>query len=458
MKYRPYFAPAFLVALGLVLRFAVLFAGPWEHVVRAVQPDSSRYIFLADNIRQHGSFGLAKEEPIPAWEGLFRLRQANGTLPAPDEHGLYPEVLRTPGYPLCIATMQTITGDLRAILVVQCLLGAFSAAAVRRLGLNLGVSPRAAFAAGLIWAVHPGLIVRDCVFMTESLFNVLGLFSVFFASSGRGWKSWLGAGALLGFDGLVRPVAMAFLPAVLFLAFRTSKRRFLAVAVTLAVALLPPLGWSMRNAAVGNGFRVSTAGELTLYYYFVASVRAEERGEDMYVVWPKLVEQLLSELQAKVRPGDDVYAVMQHDAVQELQSKPTAAGKVLLKSQARLWVAHSVDDLYELFGEKYQSTNLVSRYVFGDKVDAPDPGFAAVAAPAAWSGLNVLLIGAMLVGIVRALRNREWRLLIPLLLTIALFSAATLSQGMERFRSPFLFAVLLLAGRALGGTKPVEKV
>jgi len=456
MNLRPYLWPASLVALGLVLRLTVLFAGPWGHVVRAVQHDSTRYIYLADNIRKHGRFGLEKEEPIPAWEGLFNLRKSNGTLPPPDEHGLYPEVLRTPGYPLCIATFEAITGDLRAILFVQCVLGALSAAAVRKLGLNLGLSSRAAFAAGLLWAVHPGLIVRDCVFMTESLFNALSLFSIFFASTGRGWKSWLNAGALLGFDGLVRPVALAFLPAVLFLVFRSSKRRVVATGLTLIVALLPPFGWAVRNAAVGNGFRVSTVGEITIYYYFLASVRAEERGEDPYATWQKQSDQLLKELQVKVKPGEDISVVMQREAVQELKSKPNVTAKVLLKSQVRLWAAHSVGDLYDIFGEKYQSTNLVARYVFGEKTEGPSPRPVDALLPAAWSGLNVLLIVAMLVGTMRALRSREWRLVVPLAITIALFSAATMSQGMERFRTPFLFAVVLLAGRSLGSAKPGE--
>src|SRR5436305_2332207 len=93
---------------ALLPRLALLFAGPWLDPERAKFDDSTRYLTLAENLRKYGSFGLADEEPARAWHGLFELRQANGTLPAPDAHGLYPEVLRTPGYPLFVAVVSTI--------------------------------------------------------------------------------------------------------------------------------------------------------------------------------------------------------------------------------------------------------------------------------------------------------------------------------------------------------------
>src|SRR5262245_6615078 len=145
--------------LALVPRLVLLFAGPWVDPERAKFDDSRRHLVLADNLRQHFSFGLAAEEPTRAWTGVFDLRKANGTLPPPDSHGLYPEVFRTPGYAVFLLVTSTLAGgDIRAALLVQCLLGAVAAACVFRLGHTLGLTYRPAVVAGLLVAFHPALI------------------------------------------------------------------------------------------------------------------------------------------------------------------------------------------------------------------------------------------------------------------------------------------------------------
>src|SRR5262245_20532509 len=99
--------------VAIAPRLLLLFAGPWQDPERAKFGDSSRYLTLAANLKAFGRFGLADEEPARAWHGLLELQQANGTAPPRDPHGLLPEVLRTPGYPLTIAAAWTLFGDPR---------------------------------------------------------------------------------------------------------------------------------------------------------------------------------------------------------------------------------------------------------------------------------------------------------------------------------------------------------
>src|SRR4051812_41897776 len=113
-------AAAVLFIVALVPRLALLFAGPWADPERAKFDDSRRHLVLAENLRLYGSFGLAAEEPTRAWSGVFELRKANGTLPPPDAHGLYPEAFRTPGYPLFLLVTSAVAGgDFRAALFAQ---------------------------------------------------------------------------------------------------------------------------------------------------------------------------------------------------------------------------------------------------------------------------------------------------------------------------------------------------
>lgn len=440
---------AVLFAIALVPRFLLLGFGPWGDVGRAASPDSYRYLDLARNVEAYRTFGLANEEPAGAWQGVQDIRRGAGTLPPRDANGLYPEVLRTPGYPVLLAGALAV-GDVRAALILQCVLGAAGAAVLAGYGRALGLAPRAAFAAGLLWALHPGLIVRDCQFMTESTFNAFGLFGLYLAACGpRGWKGWLLAGACLGFAGLVRPLAVLFLPAALAAAFRRGDRRWLAGAAIAAAACLPSAAWAARNAAVGNGFRVSSVGEVTFLYYFAGYTVSEERGDDWVAAWPRRSDELNGKLRPRVRAGDDVFGRMRVVAAEELAARPGVAATVLAKSWAKLYLTHSVGELYHLCGAEYRPTNLLARYVLREDVEGARPSAAAATLPVAWVGLNAVIAAAAGYGGVVALRRRP-AFAAPLLLTIGLFTAATMSQGMERFRTPFQFALLLLAVAPFG--------
>lgn len=439
---------AVLLAAALVPRLALLFAGPWGEPERARFGDSTRYLVLAENFRTHGSFGLAEEEPAPAWSGLLELQRENGTAAPRDSKGLIPEVLRTPGYPAFVVAGTTLFGDPRGVLLLQCLLGAACAPAIARLGVALGLTGGAAAAAGLLWALHPGLIVRDCQFMTESLFNALGVFGLLAAACGpRGWRGWVLSGGLLGFAGLVRPLAAIYLPAATFFAARRADRRWIAVAVVAAAALLPSAAWAVRNAATGNGFRVSTVGHVTLFYYFAGYAISEERGVDWLTTWPERSVELLGRLRERVKPGDDIFSRMKELAVEELKARPGPAAKVLAKSWVKLYVAHSLGEVYQLFGAEYRPQNLFARLVLRENEPGggePVSAWAAVP-PLLWVGLNAVVAGLAAIGAFLALRRRRFAFVLPLAATVLLFTAATMSQGLERMRTPFEFALFLLA-------------
>ncbi len=447
-------APALLFGVALAVRLGVLAAGPWADPGRATFDDSARYINLAANLKATGGFGLAAEEDALAWRGLYELRVANGTQPPRDAHGMIPEVLRTPGYPVVVAAAWGLAGDLRAVLVLQCLLGAAAAVCLRRVALASGLSDRAALVAGGLWAVHPGVVTRDCQFMTESLFNSLAVVSLWWAAAGRGWRGWVLAGACLGGVGLIRPLGALYLPVVAAAAARRTSHRVAAVAVVAALTLLPSAAWAVRNAAVGNGLRVSTVGDVTLFYYFAGYTISEERGEDWVGRWPTRSAELLAKLRARVGPGDDVFAAMRAISREELQARPAVAARVLAKSWVKLAVAHSAGDAAHLVGEPYRPSNLVARLVLREEAGGgPGPGPAALVLPALWTLANVAVLGLAAAGAAVGLRRREWAFILPLGLTVALFTVATMSQGMERFRTPFMFALFLLAARVAGRNK-----
>jgi hypothetical protein len=128
--------------------------------------------------------------------------------------------------------------------------------------------PWRARAAGILVAVHPGLVVYSALVMSEPLAALLTLLAFWLATRDESPRRGLILGALvLGLAALVRPQALLcapFLGLVLDGSGGGAPRRELprsvrwtralaAAAVACAVALLPVLPWTARNCRVMDG-------------------------------------------------------------------------------------------------------------------------------------------------------------------------------------------------------------
>ncbi len=432
-----------LFAAALAVRLVVLFTGPWADPDRlfTVSHDSPRYLMLADNLLAHQSFGKPDEDGL-MHNAVEKLRAGNGTLPPADAHGLYPEVFRTPVYPLYLAAFGGTAG-LRWALLGQCVLGALAAAWLVRVGVGLGAAPRAALLAGWLWALHPGVVTSDLLPLTECLFVALGLGGLALVA-----RNAAASGVAVGLAGLVRPLGLLYLPAALAIGWKQWLRPWRTAALLVAVAVLPSAGWAARNAAVGNGFRVSSVGELNLYFYGAGYVVSESRGDDWLDAWPARVDELTARLAARVGPGDDVFAAARREALAELRSRPGLAAVVAVKSFLKLLLDHSVGPAAGLYGVEYKPSGFASDLLAG-KLDRSKLSMSAVAA-LPWSGLNGVVAAAAAVGLVRAALRRRWALAFGTAATVALFAAASFPVGLERFRlpmAPFLFVLAATAVR-----------
>jgi hypothetical protein len=443
------FTRAFVLVFAgaLLVRLAVLFSGPWSDPTRiyAFSPDSARYVALADTLLKHRVFGKTAEEG-EMHLAVERLRRENGTLPPPDAAGFYPEAFRTPGYPAFLALFGGTSG-LRITYLVQCLLGSFAALCLVRIALALGCRPRAALVAGWLWALHPAVITSDLLPLTESLFSslaVIGLAAITRATTPAGHAV---PGLIIGFTALVRPLGLLYLPTALILGWRTTSRKWLAAGVMVLVAVVPSVAWAARNANTGNGARVSTVGELNLYYYGAGYVISEDRGEDWLTSWSLRVRELTDRLAGKLQPGEDVFALARKEALTEFQAHPTTTAKVAAKSEVKLCIDHSAGLAAGLYGVEYKPSGFFSDVLRG-KVDTSKLTlWGVIALP--WTALNGLIALLAAVGLVRVAMRRRWALVFACLIPVVLFSLATFPVGLERFRLPFMPFLFMLAASAL---------
>ncbi len=178
------------------------------------------------------------------------------------------------GYSAFLAVFYRLFGDGRAVAAVANALVGASLAVVTWALAGHALSKWRARAAGLLVALHPGLILYAALLMSEPLAALLTLLA-FWAAVALGGRRGVVAGALLlGVAALVRPQALLCAP---FLALvlpggvwitrpalpkvAPTRERLVAAAIACAVALVPVAPWTARNCAVMDGCAlVSTNG------------------------------------------------------------------------------------------------------------------------------------------------------------------------------------------------------
>ncbi len=156
------------------------------------------------------------------------------------------------GYSAFLAVFYRLFGDGRAVAAVaNALVGASLAVVTWALAARV-LSTLRARAAGVLVALHPGLILYAALVMSEPLAALLTLLAFWVAVTLRPRRGLLAGAVLLGVAALVRPQALLCAP-FLVLVLPRGRTRLVAVAVACAVALVPVLPWTARNCRVMDG-------------------------------------------------------------------------------------------------------------------------------------------------------------------------------------------------------------
>ncbi len=448
-----------LLTIALLVRGGLWLIGPSQDFERAMEPDSRRYVRLADNLIEHGSFAKAEEDGI-VHAGLAYLAQQRGELPAADANGLRPEVFRTPGYPWLIAAVKELGWPMHAVLWVQCGLSVLGVWFVYAASLRLIGSRRAAMLAAGIAALHPAGWIAPNSVLAETLFTTLLLAGVYLlVRRDKSVRHAAAAGLVLGLAALVRPVGVLLgLAGAMWLAAANVTRRGhaadgIACAVVLLMASLLPTGlWMWRNAKVGAGFTLSTVPAVNGLYYTAAHVRIAKRGGDAYHDWPTEVAQLHTELGGRLTASGPDVRVMdaaRQMAREQIKAEPALYARLLGRSAVKFFTDHSLGTLYERVGWTYVSSGLRDQLLSG-QITAEDAGhLGRLWAALIWMGANGLLALMTGVGLLRLLWVGRWRAALLLGGMVFYFVLATQTNGLERFRWPVIGLQAVIAAAAL---------
>jgi 4-amino-4-deoxy-L-arabinose transferase-like glycosyltransferase len=201
-----------------------------------------------------------------------------------------PNSFRTPGYPIYLAFIYFIFGEIPwIILFSQIFIDTLSCYFLYLLFYRI-FSLKIALFAALFYALDPFLILHSTTLLSDILFVffiIIGsyFFSFLFKSEERKIKIniFVASGFSFGLATLVRPIAL-YIPIllVLFILFSCRKKISLAVKYSVILSLtfiMTILPWSMRNYFVFNNFSLSSAGSLALIEMYIPPMEMERRGQ-----------------------------------------------------------------------------------------------------------------------------------------------------------------------------------
>ncbi|HXH95026.1 MAG TPA: hypothetical protein VNN25_25860 [Thermoanaerobaculia bacterium] len=343
------------------------------------------------------------------------------------------ETMRTPGYPLLLTAFGL---RIVPVIVFQHLLNAALAVAIylfvaRRIGSRF-----VALTAAVLFAIDTPTLHYANKILTESLFTAL-LFVVFVLVAYN--RKLPLAGVLTGVLVLIRPVAIVYF-IVLALCLGINRVRMRTIASFIALALVLPIGWELRNLHHTGVFTVSSIGGMNMLSYRAAGALAiEDDGDfdaDLVDEQKGLVGDADAEIQAKlhIQDAEDLPDAVRSKyysqiAWRVLRQHPRAAAMLTLRGL-----------LVNLFDSRWEGMEVVSRFpamIVQHGLDAFTAivfTFAAIGAAALW--------------------RRDRNLALLLVATIAYY--VLISAGGEsesRFRVPIMPQLLIAAACGVDAVK-----
>lgn len=418
-----------LLGLLLSVRLALLIPAVTAPE-RSLTTDSQGYLDLAESLRTKGTF----------------------------EADEYTESIRTPGYPLFLAAVQSVFGGTVVPAIVVQVLLSVSVAGILFLTGARAASTSVGWAAAFLWALNPNSLFWPFTILSETLFAfLLAVCLLLVVLAMRRHSLWLHAfgGLVLGMAVLVRPIGIYLIPVWMAVLVAHGVRQHgwrrgwrAAGALGLAAYSLV-FAWSARNLLAHQEFYFSKTQGVTLRNYVLARALADARG--------------LSRSEASQMIGDT--SDLGELTRQIFAESPWSIPRVIAGGVVRTALGTEAETWLSLFGLPGTSRGLVTSLLAGDlgQVKSALAGLFASRADALSSLLVIwgggYALAAWLAAMVGWLRNHarldwtggtaHW---LAALSTVYLV-AAPLANGDARFRMPvdpllaFLAAVIFLGRR-----------
>ena len=271
-----------VLALAFVLRAGLLICALAGHVP-LVSTDTPTYTNPARSFMAQGVFSQDEAPPYAI------------------------DTLRTPGYPLLVAAVWTLTGTTSAVpvAVLQVVLSTVAVGFVFAAGYRLA-GRSVAIIAGLLLAIESLSAAMGSYLMSDSLYQLcvaVWMFLLVRFVADRTWRNLVAASVIAGLGLYVRPVGLLFPLATALLALWAAAlpwpRRLGQAAVAIAIAAIIVLPWCLRNHLGADTWELTTIASRNMLVYRAAKVMSMAEGKEFYKEAPAILQ---AEAQARTPP------------------------------------------------------------------------------------------------------------------------------------------------------------
>jgi len=445
-----------LIILAISLRLFMFTMGPANDIKQAYEPDSRRYVQLAQSLHDYGTFSRGPEDSGVIHIPLFQLRKERGELEKPDQNQQYPEIFRTPGYAVFLSIFQWLGLSLSAVVPAQCILSGLTILMVFMLARHMLRHNLAALAAATIVAFHPADILATQSILSETLFTTVLLSGICLCVMGYKNLAWAMLGGLLiGTATVIRPISILLgLAIAIWLVVCKHNKPSWAAAVTILVgSLILPAAWMVRNQQLGLGYQISTVPSINGLFYTSTYIDIQKANGDFDKDWPTAVHTRMAQL-AQTPKETNLYQSMNQITGETIKNNPEVYAKLMGRSAFKFLTDHSTGSMMARFGELYHPSGFKKRLLKGDfslkGIHDPKAFYLAIG----WSLWNIALVGLMGLGCIALLFQRNIKTILLAGGIIFYFILATQTNGLERFRIPVIgLQAILIASLLAWGTR-----
>jgi len=442
----------YLMILVLLLAFSIrmlVFSAMANDSEKFFQNDSVLYQKLAVNLHEFRQFGLLTEE------------------------GWGPHINRTPLYPGFLAIVYTVFGVQPAVaMLVQGLISTVTVALAYRLG-QLWNGPRIGALVAILMSLEVVSIFYTSQLMTETLFSFFLLAGVVACSAmiqHRKWQYGLVSGMMLGLAALTRPLVFYLIPVIVVLSVLLyvggKKQRVLgafSIFLTFAIIITP---WLTRNYNL-TGRIVMSVNQAMYLKDSVSQMRAFQQGIPFRQAREELLEEVERETSEAVRRDPaKLAAYYERKFPAEILTNWRAYAFVHLRGSMLLFVVPAANVVARTLGWLHPGggtgllVNLANRspletwqafQEFRSQLPQTDYGDWLFFGLVGYELVFLALINlGMILGFVKCLRTKRWRLLLFVVPIIGYLALVTGPIGFDaRYRLPMMPFLILLTVQVL---------
>jgi tetratricopeptide (TPR) repeat protein len=356
---------------------------------------------------------------------------------------------QAPLYPYFLGVMQFTFGhDLWAIRMVQALLGSVSCVLIFLAGEKL-FSRTAAIAAGLMLGFYAPAVFFDGV-IDKSVLDVFLLSMLVWvllgAASGRQWRQWLGAGAILALLGLSRENALVLalvvpIWIVIYFSDQSVKNRAAWVGFFSLGLLLVLIPVGLRNFAVGGEFKLTTSQLGANFFIGNNPVADGTYGSVRKIIGEPQLEgsdaTRLAERETgrKMTPGE-VSDFWLQKSWTYIRTEPFQWARLLGKKWLMVWNAREVEDSDDFYiYSKWSLVLTILGWITHFGVLAPLAALGIWVSRRQWRGLWLLYAMILSLALSVAIFYIFGRYRFPLVPLLTLFAGAAVAELGNLFRN-----------------------